>query len=140
MKKLTVKRLRWNICETSSSSDDDIIPILPEHATLPETSSDELSTIEESHLEDGDSSTSEYMSSQVFDDLSNHSSLSEDDMRDYRQKKTGNFVQNNQTNSFQSDRNENVQSVDAIVQIDWPRDEIVSLNLKLKSLLFKIFF
>lgn len=57
--------MKWAVCNdsssASSSSDDDVLPVLPD------TSSDELSTIEESNLENGwsasSSSSSNYMSS-----------------------------------------------------------------------------
>lgn len=64
--KLSVKRMKWTVCndsstESSSSSDDDILPMLPD------TTSNELSTIEESNLENcwstTSSSSSNYLSS-----------------------------------------------------------------------------
>lgn len=77
---MSINRMKWSVCNESpsSSSEDDVYPILPE------TSSGELSPIEESHLEDGidsDSSTSQYMSSFCHDSLSNISSMSGDDQR-----------------------------------------------------------
>lgn len=89
--------MKWSVCaeSSSSSSEDDIRPILPE------TSSGELSPIEESHLEDrieSDSSfgtsTSKYMSSFINDSLSDISSLPDDD----RSQKNVNFHEPKEVN------------------------------------------
>lgn len=79
MSKLSVKRMKMSICDesatSSSSSEDDVLPMLPE------TSSGELSTIEESHLEhesesesSSSSTTSNYMSSLLNESISSVSS------------------------------------------------------------------
>lgn len=89
MNKLSVKRMKWTVCDdspSSSSSDDDVLPILP---NLPESSSSsedlsiivgELPTIEESNLEygaesDASSESSLYMSSLMDGGLSDVSSV-----------------------------------------------------------------
>lgn len=76
--------MKWTVCDessSSSSSSDEVYPILPN--TLPDTTSGELSPIEESHLEKSgcSSSSSKYMSSFANDSLSNVSDISDDDQR-----------------------------------------------------------
>lgn len=68
--------MNWSICDdSSSSSDDDVQPILPSPS-----SSGNLSTIEESHLENGvdSSSSSSHYSSVNSGSISNISILSKD--------------------------------------------------------------
>lgn len=127
VKKLSVKRMRWTICEhSSSSSEEDVAPFLPENSALPETSSDELSTIEESHLEDddtGSSSSSEYISSYyVNDELSSVSSLED------QQKKTTSANDNDTLISVHPNQLSSSSS-NSIPPNDSTRDEIVSLVL-----------
>jgi Ninjurin len=57
---MSIKRMKWSVCqESSSSSDEDSLPILPETSSSSSSSLPDLSTIEESHFEgclDSDSS------------------------------------------------------------------------------------
>lgn len=79
--KLSIKRMKWTICDesTSSSGDEDVQPILPSSP-----SDGKLSTIEESHLENGVdsdsiSSTSRY-SSFRSESISNVSILTDNEL------------------------------------------------------------
>lgn len=100
MNKLTIKRMKMSICDesgTSSSSEDDVLPILPE------TSSGELSTIEESHLEhdtgseSSGSSSSKYMSSFINDSMTSISSCASDDRKEFQSRDISSNVEMNQT-------------------------------------------
>lgn len=65
VQKMSVKRMKWTICQDSSSassSDEDALPILPETSSSSSSSLADLSTIEESSLEQGVDSDSSFNS------------------------------------------------------------------------------
>lgn len=128
--------MRFNVCDhsSSSSSEEEVVPILSDNAELPETSSDELSTIEESHLENGNdtscnSSTSEYMSSYLNEELPSDSSLSEDEKRENHQKKVGSSAEYGATINIHHEQIRVGRGSDTIAPNDSHRDEIVSSML-----------
>ena len=99
--------MKFSICDesatSSSSSEDDVLPILPE------TSSGELSTIEESHLEhetDSESSgsaSSNYLSSLIDGSMSSLSSCTSNHLGDVHSKHN---AANGEMNQYQELKHE----------------------------------
>lgn len=119
---LSIKKMRWSICDeggtsSSSSSEDDKLPILPE------TSFGELSTIEESHLEhetesdSSGSSTSNYFSTfmnESITSISNSGSDGQSDTQSNLEHTENNESQHEPNVSTSSCSNASVVTADAV--------------------------